>query len=171
MQYKNFINIQAYKYNGKLYRQWSGCKILEENSEHVIVNMNKKTKVMEKNYQKWTIREQVLWFFHKKHFFNALITIKNDCFYIYINLASPYFFEENTIKYIDFDLDIKVYPGKECNIIDQKEFFLNAKKMNYPNETIDLILDELKYVVGLYANGKYIFNKKYLREVKTKIEK
>ncbi|MGZ9413588.1 DUF402 domain-containing protein [Mycoplasma sp. 480] len=171
MQYKNFVNIQAYKYNGKLYRQWSGGKILQETENHVVLYMNNKTKVMEKNFQKWSIREDTLWFFHKKHFFNALVTIVNKKFYIYINLASPFFVEEHTVKFIDFDLDIKVYPNKDLNIIDKIEFLSNAKKMKYSQKTIDVVFEELKFLINLYYKETYIFNKKYLKYIQSKIDK
>ncbi|MGZ9414591.1 DUF402 domain-containing protein [Mycoplasma sp. 5370] len=170
MQYKNFVNIQAYKYNGKLYRQWSGGQIIQETDNHVVLYLNTKTKVMEKNYQKWKVRADTLWFFHKKHFFNALVTIVKKKFYIYINLASPFFIEENTVKFIDFDLDIKVYPNKDLNIIDKSEFLVNAKKMKYSQKTINVIFEELRFLINLYYKENYIFNKNYLQYFQNKID-
>ncbi|MGL4357107.1 MAG: DUF402 domain-containing protein [Cetobacterium sp.] len=58
-------------------------------------------------------------------FFNATLTIKKDGFYYYANLSSPFFFEENTIKYIDYDYDVKKYPGKKFSIVDHNNFVTN----------------------------------------------
>ncbi|MBN3534841.1 DUF402 domain-containing protein [Mycoplasma procyoni] len=157
-----FVNVQAYKYNGKLYRQWTGARIIEDNPDYTVACLDYKTKVMEKSKQKWSIKEPTLWFFPKNSLYNAVITHRNKNYYTYINLASSFFFEDNTIKFIDYDLDIKAYPQKELNIIDKKEFLTNAKKMKYPKKLMDVVLEELKKIVNLYYTDTFIFDKNIL---------
>ncbi|UVD81549.1 DUF402 domain-containing protein [Mycoplasma iguanae] len=156
------INIQAYKYNGELYRQWNGVKIIENSPEHVVLHMDK-TKVSEKENQNWTIRETSLWFMPKNKMYNAIITFKNDQPYVYINLASSFIYEDNTIKYIDYDLDIKCYPGKDFYIIDKLDFKRNTIKMHYPKQLHNKIYSTIKFLFNNYIQDEYIFNKSYLK--------
>jgi uncharacterized protein len=43
----------------------------------------------------------------------------------YCNIASPFIMEQKTIKYIDYDLDIKVFADGSYKILDLKEFNRN----------------------------------------------
>ena len=48
---EQIINVQAYKHDGTLYRQWNGVKVLEVSSFNVVLFMFK-TKVAELSGQK-----------------------------------------------------------------------------------------------------------------------
>ena len=72
VQLQHFVDVQAFKYDGTLYRQWNGTKIILDNEDYVGCLLNK-TKVIEKDGQKWVIKEPTLWFFSKKNFFNTTI--------------------------------------------------------------------------------------------------
>ena len=82
------INIQAYKHNGKLYRQWNGARVIEVSPEQVVLFMYK-TKVKESKKQKWTIREPMLWWFPLDELFNTTAIIRKSGTYFYTNIASP----------------------------------------------------------------------------------
>ena len=47
--------------------------------------------------------------------------------------------DEEALKYIDYDLDIKVYPNGKYHLLDEDEYEQHMKQMNYPHE-IDVIL-------------------------------
>ena len=57
----------------------------------------------------------------------------------YCNLASPYLVDNEALKYIDYDLDIKVFPDGEKRLLDLDEYELHSKRYQYPEE-IDRIL-------------------------------
>lgn len=165
------INVQAYKYNGDLYRQWTRAKVIENNDDHVILHL-KKTKVLEKKNQSWTIRELTLWFIPKnKKLYNAIITFRNGLPYTYINLSSSYFFENNTIKFIDYDLDIKCYPGKDFVVIDKKDFKKHSESMNYPKFLRSYLSNQIKDIFNLYIKEEYFFDINYLKTIISKIKK
>jgi protein associated with RNAse G/E len=72
----------------------------------------------------------------------------------YVNIASPYIFEEDTLKYIDFDLDFKII-GHELNFIkklDEHEFDENKKKYNYPDSLINKINEAQQEIETMYKN-------------------
>ncbi|MGL6125044.1 MAG: DUF402 domain-containing protein [Metamycoplasmataceae bacterium] len=163
---KEFINVQAYKYDGTLYRQWNGAKIIDSSPEFILVLLNK-TKVQEIKNQRWVISEPILWFFSTNKFFNVTLTIKEDGFYYYANLSSPFFFEEKTIKYIDYDYDVKKYPGKKFSIVDHSNFITN--KDWYDENTKNVIYQNLVDIAEMSMKKEGIFNEKSIKNIIKKL--
>ena len=56
-------------------------------------------------------------------------------------MASPFLIEDGTIKYIDYDLDLRVFPDGSFKVLDRGEYKYHKSLMNYPEE-IDYILKE-----------------------------
>lgn len=152
----SIINVQAYKYNGTLYRQWNGVKVLRNTPKHYVLWMHK-TKVSEKYKHNWVYKEYVLWFLPKKSMYNALILLKPKQNYIYINIASHPFYEDNTIKFIDFDLDVKAYPHNGITIVDGEEFKINSKEFNYGQELKNMVWKAAQEIIDKYNNNEYFF--------------
>ena len=72
-------------------------------------------------------------------------------------MASPYILEENAIKYIDYDLDLRVFPDGSFKILDRGEYKYHKQLMNY-SEDIDFILkEELTNLINLVRNKKSAF--------------
>ena len=138
IQNGQIINVQAYKHDGTLYRQWNGLKVIEISPLSLVLFMYK-TKVKEKAGQRWVVREPVIWWFPTDSFYNTTGLIRQSGTHFYTNLASPPFFEDNTLKFIDYDLDIKAYPGTNVKVVDQREFEEHKVKYNYPQELIDKV--------------------------------
>lgn len=165
------INVQAYKHNGILYRQWNGVKVINNTIDGIILYMFK-TKVKEKNKRSWSVSEPVIWKFWKNEFYNSTSLLRDIGPHYYVNLASPPVFENNTLKFIDYDLDIKKYPKTRIKIVDQKEFDNNKIKLNYSNKlilkikkTTEIIFDKLKNKEGFFDKNKIkYFYKKIMEE-------
>ena len=160
VQLQHFVDVQAFKYDGTLYRQWNGTKIILDNEDYVGCLLNK-TKVIEKDGQKWVIKEPTLWFFSKKNFFNTTINAKEDGLYFYTNLASPFFFEDNTIKFIDFDYDIKIYPTKPFLVVDHIDFSRNKEKW-YDENITNVIYKNIAIISQMFYMKKEIFDENYI---------
>ncbi len=151
------VDVQAFKHDGTLYRQWNGLKVIEA-SPFTTVLFAFKTKVAEDNGQRWIIREPMLWFFSQDDFFNTNVLLRESGSYFYTNLSSPFFFEDGTIKYIDYDLDVKMYPNKKTRVVDKEEYERHKIKMNYPQELIDKIDKTIKDVLVNIKHREGIFN-------------
>ena len=94
--------------------------------------------------------------------------MKSDGIYYYCNIASPFIIEEGTIKYIDYDLDLRIFNGGEYKVLDKSEYKYHKKLMNYSDD-LDLIINSaLDELINLYLNNAIMFNKnmnyKYLDE-------
>ncbi|AAT27984.1 DUF402 domain-containing protein [[Mycoplasma] mobile] len=158
----SIINIQAYKYDGTLYRQWNGARVLEVSPFHIVLVLIK-TKVAEETNRKWIIREPTLWFFPVEgSFFNASILLRKKEKLYYINLSSPPIFEDNTLKFIDFDLDIKISPKQIFSVVDENEFAINSKEFKYSEELIKLIRKNIKLIRVNFHDKDYIFDDDFL---------
>ena len=65
--------------------------------------------------------------------------LREDGIHYYCNLSSPFVFDDEALKYIDYDLDIKVFPDMTYVLLDEDEYEEHRKLMGYP-DVIDKIL-------------------------------
>lgn len=156
-----FVTIQSYKHDGKLHRTWRDTMVLKT-SEHSMIGVNDHTLVTESDGRRWVTREPAIVYFHKKYWFNVIAMIREKGVSYYCNLASPFLLDDEALKYIDYDLDIKVFPDGEKRLLDVDEYEMHSKMMNYPND-IDFILKEnVKILVDWINNGDGPFSKGYI---------
>lgn len=156
-----FITIQSYKHDGNLHRTWRDTMVLKT-SENSIIGLNDHTLVTESDGRRWVTREPAIVYFHKKYWFNVIAMLREKGVSYYCNLGSPYVIDEEALKYIDYDLDIKVFPDGEKRLLDVEEYEQHRKKMRYSPE-IDFILKEnVKILVDWMNNKKGPFSKEYV---------
>lgn len=156
-----FVSIQSYKHDGKLHRTWRDTMVLKT-SEYSMIGVNDHTLVTESDGRRWVTREPAIVYFHKKYWFNVIAMIREKGVSYYCNLASPYLLDEEALKYIDYDLDIKVFPDGEKRLLDVDEYELHSKIMGYPDD-IDYILKEnVKILVDWINNEKGPFSQGYI---------
>ena len=150
------LNIHSYKHNGKIHRSWDEAILLEDTDEYLIFG-NYKTIVTESDGRTWKTKEPAIIYFSKKNWFNIIGQLKYNGIYYYCNLASPYIIEDKTIKYIDYDLDLRVFPDGSFKILDRGEYQYHKKIMNYSDD-IDVILkEELTVLIDKARNKKFPF--------------
>ncbi|MDL2292787.1 DUF402 domain-containing protein [Acholeplasma sp. OttesenSCG-928-E16] len=151
-----YKQIQSYKHDGRLHRIWQSSKVLFENKEYIITG-NIKTKVIEHDGRTWYSKEPAIGYFSKTNWYNVIFMFKETNITYYVNIASPTLYDEEAIKYIDYDLDVKVIDG-EIRILDEKEFNDHALKMNYPEIIKNKVLDTLRDVILLIETKSIPFN-------------
>ncbi|TDB53697.1 MULTISPECIES: DUF402 domain-containing protein [Bacillaceae] len=132
------IQIHSYKHDGKLHRVWDQTTVLKSTSS-LMIGGNDRTVVTESDGRTWITREPAICYFHSQYWFNVIGMIREDGIYYYCNISSPFTHDEEALKYIDYDLDIKVYPDMTYTLLDEDEYEKHRKEMNYP-EAVDRIL-------------------------------
>ena len=148
--------IHGYKHDGKIHRSWDEAVLLEIHDDHLIFG-NEKTKVTESDGRTWRTKEPAVLYFFYKQWYNIIGQYKKNGIYYYCNMASPIIIEENTIKYIDYDLDLRVFPDGSFKVLDRGEYKYHKSIMNYP-EAIDKILkEELTNLINLVRNKENAF--------------
>lgn len=152
------FQIQCYKHNGKIHRSWSEAVVLYVAKDYIVCADNK-TLVTEAEGNTWRTREPAIMYFFKNYWFNVIAQLKKDGIYYYCNIATPYIIEENTIKYIDYDLDLRVLPSKEYKILDRMEYKYHKKIMNYSDELDKVIKYSLDELIKAYKENAICFRK------------
>ena len=148
--------IHGYKHDGKIHRSWDEAVLLEIHDDYLIFG-NEKTKVTESDGRTWRTKEPAVLYFFYKQWYNIIGQYKKNGIYYYCNMASPIIIEENTIKYIDYDLDLRVFPDGSFKVLDRGEYKYHKSIMNYP-EAIDKILkEELTNLINLVRNKENAF--------------
>lgn len=151
------LQIHSYKHDGTIYRSWDEAVVLDENNEFLVVG-NNKTLVTEVDGRKWRTKEPAVIYFYKDKWYNVICQLKTNGIYYYCNIATPYIIEDNTIKYIDYDLDLRVFPDLSYKVLDKSEYEYHKKKMNYPKEVDLIVKNELAHLISMYENKEGLFN-------------
>lgn len=153
------LKIHCYKHNGKIHRIWEEATIIEESNDYIVCG-NYKTKVIESDGRSYNTKEPAIIFFYKNNWFNIIAQFKEYGLFYYCNIASPYIIDDNTIKYIDYDLDLRVFSDGGYRILDKNEYKYHKKLMNYSNE-LDLILNkELEKLIKMKRDNIGPFDRK-----------
>ena len=152
------LNIHSYKHNSKIHRSWDEATFLKETEEYMIFG-NNRTLVIESDGRTWRTKEPAIMFFSKKNWFNIIGQIKKTGIYYYCNIASPFIIEQDTIKYIDYDLDLRVFPDGSFKILDRGEYKYHKKLMNYSDSLDQVLKNELTELINKARNKEGPFNK------------
>ena len=151
------FQMQCYKHNGKIHRSWSEAVMLEENKDYIVLG-NNKALVIEADGRTRRTREPAIMYFFKKKWFNVIAQLKADGISYYCNIATPYIIEDGTIKYIDYDLDLRIFNTGEYKILDKMEYKYHKKIMNYSDELDIAVKNGLNELIKLYKSGSDIFS-------------
>lgn len=150
--------IQCYKHNGKIHRAWDEAVVLDIKKDFIVFG-NNKTRVTESEGTTWRTKEPAIMYFFKNKWYNVIVQMKKDGIYFYCNIATPYIIEEGTIKYIDYDLDLRIFPKGEYKILDRLEYQYHKKKMGYSEDLDKVINAALDELIKDYLAGSETFDK------------
>lgn len=153
------MQIQCYKHNKKIHRAWSEAVVLDVKKDYIVFG-NNKTLVIESEGTTWKTKEPAIMYFFKNKWYNVIAQMKRDGIYYYCNIATPFIIEENTIKYIDYDLDLRIFPKGEYKILDKLEYQYHKKKMGYSDDLDKVINGAMDDLIKEYVNGAFMFNAK-----------
>ncbi len=149
--------IHGYKHDSKIHRSWDEAVLLEIHDDYLIFG-NERTKVTESDGRTWRTKEPAVLYFFKNQWFNIIGQYKKDGIYYYCNIASPFIIEEETIKYIDYDLDLRVFPDGSFKVLDRGEYKYHKSLMNY-SDTLDMILkEELSSLIDMVRKKENAFS-------------
>lgn len=151
------FEIQCYKHNGKIHRAWDEAVLLDIKKDYLVFG-NNKTRVTESEGNVWKTKEPAIMYFFKNEWFNIIAQLKKDGIYYYCNIASPFIIEDNTIKYIDYDLDLRVFPSGEYKILDKMEYKYHKKIMNYSDDLDFVVNNAMDDLIKLYLEKNPMFN-------------
>ena len=169
------LQIQCYKHDGKKpHKSWDEAILLDIQEDYLVFG-NDHTLVTKSKGGAWRTKEPAVIYFFKDKWFNIIAQIKKDCIAYYCNIATPIIIEDNTIKYIDYDLDLRIFSNGSFKILDRNEYKYHKKKMKYSDDLDKVIQYSLSELIMAYKNHELMFdaktNIKYAEEYKKIKEK
>lgn len=157
------FQIQCYKHDGKIHRAWDEAVVLDIKKDYIVFG-NNRTTVTEAQGTWWKTKEPAVMYFFKDKWFNIISQMKSDGIYYYCNIASPFIIEEGTIKYIDYDLDLRIFPTGEYKILDRLEYEYHRKIMQYSDKLDKVVNGALEELIEEYKNNIPMFDSKKNKE-------
>lgn len=157
------VSVQSYKHDKSLHRIWQEAKVISDTEDCIIV-ANKRTKVIEANGRFWYTKEPSVTFFYKKRWFNVIGILKPTGVGFYCNLSSPVIIDEEALKYIDYDLDVKVSEHGQINLLDQNEYRRHRAQMGYPAEVCQILEEEFLRLQEWIKTGAEPFQAEIIRQ-------
>lgn len=149
--------IHCYKHNGMIYKSYKKSYLLDVTDEYIVLG-NENVLVMKQDGRTWHTKEPAIMFFYKDRWFNVIAQLKSNGLFYYCNIASPYVIDENTIKFIDYDLDLRVFNDGAFKILDKNEYNYHRSLMNYPEEINIIVKKELSSLIEMKKAGLGPFN-------------
>ncbi|GAB6093634.1 DUF402 domain-containing protein [Furfurilactobacillus curtus] len=157
----DYVAIKSYKHDGSLHRTWRDTMVLKQ-TENELIGLNDHTLVTEDDGRRWVTREPAIVYFHKHFWFNIVAMIRDNGVSYYCNLASPYVLDHEAVKYIDYDLDVKVFPNGEKRLLDVDEYQSHGTTWHYSNELDHILKANVRVLVDWINQGKGPFSPAYI---------
>ena len=157
------LAIHCYKHNGELYKTWDKALILDIKKDYIVLG-NDNVLVTKSDGRVWRTKEPAIMFFYKERWFNIIAQLKENGLFYYCNIASPYVMDNRILKYIDYDLDLRVFPDGAFKILDRNEYNYHKKLMNYSKEINFIIKSELSSLIEKKKKNEHPFDKELINE-------
>ena len=77
----------------------------------------------------------------------------------YCNVSMPPTFADGVLDYVDLDIDILIWPGKEPIILDEEEFIENANRFSYSPDLIKNAASALEELKNIIRNREFPFSR------------
>ena len=151
------LQIQCYKHDGSIHRCWDEAVVLDIKDDYIVFG-NERTLVTEAAGNTWRTKEPAVMYFFKDKWYNIIVQLKKEGITYYCNIASPSIIEDDTIKYIDYDLDLRIFPSGSFKILDRQEYKYHMRKMNYSSDLDVAIRHALSELINNYREGVSMFN-------------
>ena len=112
--------------------------------------------------REWKTKEPAICTFGKGQWFNTIGMLREDGVHYYCNIGSPYRWHNSALEYIDYDLDVRVFPDRTYMILDQDEYEEHRRQMGYPESVRKQIDQGLNELLSLIFQQKLPFEPEYV---------
>lgn len=166
----NEIPICCFKHNGEVHRIWDEAVVLEANDDYIVVG-SETANVLEGDGRFWRAKEPAITIFFAKKWFNVICMLRSTGVHYYCNIASPYILQDDTITYIDYDLDVGLNALGQIKILDELEYNRHKEEMKYSDELDYLLKKALYEVLNLCKEKKFPFVDQDIEEYYSEMKK
>ena len=155
------FEIHCYKHDGSINQISDNAEVVDIKKDFIVC-INNCVKITDSDGKSYYTREPAILFFYKKRWFNIIAQIKKDGLFYYCNIGTPYIIDDNAIKYIDYDLDLRVFPDGSFKVLDKNEYKYHKSKMKYPPEIDNIVNKELETLINMNIHKEGPFKKEVI---------
>ncbi|MBQ8659346.1 MAG: DUF402 domain-containing protein [Bacilli bacterium] len=155
--------IHCYKHNGVIYESSRVAYILDIKDDYIVLG-DENVLITKQDGRAWHTKGSAIMIFYTKRWFNVIAQFKDNGINYYCNIASPFIIENHVLKYIDYDLDLRVFSDGAFKILDRNEYNYHKKIMNYPKEINYIIKEELSSLIEMKKASVFPFERKGIEE-------
>ena len=158
-----WVRVQSFKHDGSLHRTWDNMMVVAADEDYVITGSSS-SRVVECDGRIWYTKEPAISIYSLKHWFNVIAMMKGKSVVYYVNIASPSLIDQHQIKYIDYDLDLRVFPDGSFKVLDRGEYKYHKSIMNYSDDLDMILKSELTTLINMVRNKDPMFNKETIEK-------
>lgn len=153
------ITVNAFGFDKKLKRSWK-CLVtgIEGNALTLVGEFKEKVEHPDLGtIEAGTISTEYFWLdgWHNIFRFTSP-TGQLKCWYC--NLTMPPELSDNSLDYIDLDIDIVIWPDGTHQVLDEAEFAVNAERFDYSSEIRENVRRSVNAIMELLRSGKPPFD-------------
>jgi protein associated with RNAse G/E len=160
---ENTYQVCSYKHDGSVHRIWQKSMLVKRTDEYLAL-VNNSTLIQESDGRVWQSRDPAVTYFFKDQWYNVICMLRPSGIYYYCNIASPYVEKDNTILYIDYDLDLSLSPNDNLKVLDEIEYYQHAFEMEYPPKIDIITKSTLKSLMHKLMNREFPFSDEQVLE-------
>lgn len=155
------LELHCYKHNGRINSISDRITVIAIEDDYMVCG-DYKTTITESDGTKHKTKEPAIMFFYKKRWFNILAQLKKQGLFYYCNIATPFLIDDDIVKYIDYDLDLRVFPDGGFKVLDKNEYNYHKKIMHYSDELDEILKSELTSLIEMKRNNVGPFDKELI---------
>jgi hypothetical protein len=160
-----WVIVQAYKHDGLLHRQWSPAYLTEETDDYWALS-SRASLVTESDGRRWMTKEHAVFILFKNQWMNVICMMKDGggiCYYV--NVASPTILDDGFLKYIDYDLDVKLFPDSTIKELDEQEFERHVLTYGYLPDLTSAVKKSFSEIKDLMAKNAFPFKENDVTQI------
>ena len=154
------IHVVSTKYDGSPHWEFDSFFVVEEGA--LLITTNFAGQELGNWKGSWTTPWDTRNHFWSDRWFNVMrcdLPRGGGLDHWYCNVTTPAVFDGETIRYVDLDLDVRVGPDGEVEVLDEDEFLDNSKRMGYAPDVIEHARRAVNELVELPQTGRFPFQR------------
>lgn len=153
------ITVRAYKYDGREHRRWP-AQILKQDGSLLVLDAYFPAEISHDLLGTIAAGTHSLEYYWLDRWYNVFRFAEpsGELRNYYCNVNVPPSLNEDSLSYIDLDLDILVAPDFSYQILDRDDFENNAKLYNYPDDVQKHALQALDELVDMIESREFPFD-------------
>lgn len=151
--------MKAYKYDGRLHYEQELSFVSFENGTLTLKGVKGRKLIHHSREAVYTFDKNTLEYFFTDRWYTAAIVFDDEgkVVHVYCNIAKPAEVTQNTVSFVDLDVDVVVRDG-HIEVVDIDEFEEHKVIYGYEEVLEKRVFETVKRVIKDIEEGKFPFN-------------